>query len=93
MVLVNAFEAFGKSTVICWPGQTGEQAGGERAGKKIRFEQADVEAVRAEASLAKHVCLETVNRPAVAYGERMAGAAVRRASAMWASDQGPRRNW
>ena len=48
-VLVNAFEAFGKSTVICWPGQTSEQAGGERAGKKIRFEQADVDAVAAKA--------------------------------------------
>jgi putative ABC transport system permease protein len=77
MVLVNAFEAFGKSTVVCWPGQTSEQAGGERAGKKVRFEQADVDLVRAEASLAKHVCLETVNRPALAYGERAAGAAVR----------------
>jgi putative ABC transport system permease protein len=77
MVLVNAFEAFGKSTVVCWPGQTSEQAGGERAGKKIRFEQADVEQVKAEASLAKHVCLETVNRPPLTYGERVASAAVR----------------
>src|SRR3982750_61973 len=76
-VLVHGFDAFGKSTVICWPGQTSEQAGGERAGKKVRFEQADVDVVRAEASLAKHVCLETVNRPALAYGERAAGAAVR----------------
>ena len=76
-VLVGAFEAFGKSTVICWPGQTSEQAGGERAGKRIRFEQADVEAIRSEASLVKHACLETVSRPALAYGERAAGAAVR----------------
>ena len=76
-VLVSAFEAFGKSTVICWPGQTSEQAGGERAGKKIRFEKADVEAIRAEASLVKHVCLETVNRPAITYNERAASAAVR----------------
>ena len=35
-LLVGAFEAFGKSAVIAWPGQTSEQAGGERAGKKIR---------------------------------------------------------
>jgi putative ABC transport system permease protein len=76
-VLVSAFEAFGKSTVICWPGQTSEQAGGERAGKKIRFEQADVDTIRQEASLVKHVCLETVSRPALSYGERVASAAVR----------------
>jgi putative ABC transport system permease protein len=76
-VLVGAFEAFGKSTVICWPGQTSEQAGGERAGKKIKFEKADVEAIRNEASLVKHVCLETVNRPAITYQERVASAAVR----------------
>ncbi len=33
-VLVAAFDAFGKSTVIAWPGQTSEQPGGQRAGKK-----------------------------------------------------------
>ena len=71
-VLVQGFEAFGKSAVICWPGQTSEQAGGERAGKKIRFEQADVDVVRQEAPLVKHVCLETVNRPAIQYQERTA---------------------
>jgi putative ABC transport system permease protein len=76
-VMIGAFEAFGKSVVVCWPGQTSEQAGGERAGKKIRFEQADVDAIRAEASLVKDVCLETVNRPAIAYQERVSSAAVR----------------
>lgn len=76
-VLVGAFEAFGRSTVICWPGQTSQQAGGERAGKRIRFEQADVDAVHQEASLVKHVCLETVNRPAIGYAERVTSGAVR----------------
>ena len=78
-VLVQGFEAFGKSAVICWPGQTSEQAGGERAGKKIRFEQADVDVVRQEAPLVKHVCLETVSRPAIQYQERTAsGSRARR---------------
>jgi putative ABC transport system permease protein len=76
-VLVQGFEAFGKSAVICWPGQTSEQAGGERAGKRIRFEAADVDVVRQEAPLVKHICLETVNRPAVQYQERAASPAVR----------------
>jgi putative ABC transport system permease protein len=51
--------------------------GGERAGKKIRFEQADVDAIKAEATLVKDVCLETVSRPALTYHERSATAAVR----------------
>ena len=76
-LLVHGFEAFGKSAVICWPGQTSEQAGGQRAGKNIRFEAADVEAIQAEAPLVKHICLETVSRPAVQYQERTAGTAVR----------------
>ena len=29
-VLVEAFNAFGKSTVVCWPQQTSEQPGGQR---------------------------------------------------------------
>jgi MacB-like periplasmic core domain len=39
-VLVNGFNAFGKSVVIGWPGQTSEQPGGQRAGKKVVLEQA-----------------------------------------------------
>jgi putative ABC transport system permease protein len=75
--LVRAFEAFGKSAVVCWPGQTSEQAGGERAGKRVRFEKADMEAVRQEATLVKHVSLETVRWLAVSYGERLVNTAVR----------------
>jgi putative ABC transport system permease protein len=62
--------------VICWPQQTSEQPGGQRAGKKVRLEQADLDIVRAEAPLVKHVCLETVSRPGIAYGERMVGTAA-----------------
>src|SRR5437762_12544419 len=42
-ILVSGFNAFGKSVVICWPQQTSEQPGGQRAGKKVVIEQADVE--------------------------------------------------
>src|SRR5437773_11800991 len=41
-ILVSGFDAFGKSVVICWPQQTSEQPGGQRAGKKVVLEQADV---------------------------------------------------
>jgi putative ABC transport system permease protein len=75
-ILVNGFTAFGKSVVICWPQQTSEQPGGQRAGKKVVFEKADLEMVKAQASLVKHVCLETVHRPGIAYGDRMVGTAA-----------------
>ena len=74
-VLVHGFDAFGKSVVICWPQQTSEQPGGQRAGKKVVLEQADLEMVKATAPLVKHVCLETVKRPGIAYGDRMVGSA------------------
>ncbi len=35
-ILVHAFDAFGRSAVVAWPGQTSEQAGGERAGRRVR---------------------------------------------------------
>ena len=59
-VLLRSFEAFGKSAIIASAGQTSEQAGGERAGRRIRFEQADVDAIKRDASLVKHSCLESI---------------------------------
>lgn len=76
-VLVRSFEAFGKSAVVCWPGQTSEQAGGERAGKRVRFEKADMDAIRQEANLVRLVSLETVRWLAVSYGDRLVNTAVR----------------
>src|SRR5947207_497483 len=37
-VLMYTFEVFGKGAVVCWPGTTSEQAGGERAGKAVRID-------------------------------------------------------
>ena len=49
-VLMYTFDSFGHDVIICWPGTTAEQAGGERAGQKVRLEQADVDALRATAT-------------------------------------------
>ena len=78
--LLSAFDAFGKSAVICWPGQTSEQVGGERAGRSVRFEMADLEAVRQEATLVKYSCLESVRRYGIQYQERLVNAPIR---AVW----------
>jgi putative ABC transport system permease protein len=74
-ILVGGFNAFGKGAVICWPQQTSEQPGGQRAGKKVVLEKEDVELVKETAPLVKHVCLETVRRPGIGYEDRMAGTA------------------
>jgi putative ABC transport system permease protein len=75
-ILVSGFNAFGKGAVICWPQQTSEQPGGQRAGKKVVFEQADLAMVKETANFVRHVCLETVRRPGIAYGNRMVGTAA-----------------
>jgi putative ABC transport system permease protein len=77
VILVRAFNAFGKSAVVVWPGSTSEQAGGERAGTRVRLETVDRENILAEASLVKAVSMETVKWLNIAYGERMANTAIR----------------
>jgi putative ABC transport system permease protein len=76
-ILVYTFEVFGKGAVVAWPGQTGEQAGGERAGKRVVFEKEDLEAVQQDATLVRQVCRESVRWLAVSYGDRLANTAVR----------------
>ncbi len=76
-VLVTCWESFGKSAVVIWPGQTSEQAGGERAGRRIKLERADRDAMLNDASLVKDVSLETVRWTDISYGERMANTAIR----------------
>ncbi len=75
-VLVNGFDAFGKSVVVAWPQQTSEQPGGQRAGKKVVFEQSDLDMVKEMAPLVKYVCRESVKRPGISYGDRMVGTAA-----------------
>jgi len=76
-VLMYTFETFGKGAVIAWPGTTSEQAGGERAGKPVRFETDDAEWVKAQSPLIKRVTRETVRFQGVSYGERLSDSAVR----------------
>ncbi len=76
-VLMYTFEVFGKGAVICWPGTTSEQAGGERAGKAVRFEQEDAEWVKAQSPLVKRVTMETVRWQGVSHEERLSDTAVR----------------
>jgi len=76
-VLMYSFEVFGKGAVIAWPGTTSEQAGGERAGKPVRFEAEDTEWVKAQSPLIRRVTRETVQFQGVSHEERVKDAAVR----------------
>jgi len=76
-VLMYTFEVFGKGAVICWPGTTSEQAGGERAGKAVRFEKEDAEWVKAQSPLVKRVTLETVKFLGISHEERLSDTAIR----------------
>src|SRR6266849_5431537 len=76
-VLMYTFDIFGKGAVIVWPGTTSEQAGGERAGKPGRFEMEDVEQIRAQATLVRQICPETVHTFGISNGDQLASTAIR----------------
>jgi putative ABC transport system permease protein len=76
-VMMYTFEVFGKGAVVCWPGTTSEQAGGERAGKTVRFEQEDADWVKAQSPLIKRVTLESVKFGGIAHDERLSDTAIR----------------
>ena len=76
-VLMYTFEVFGKGAVVAWPGTTSEQAGGERAGKQVRFDQEDAEWVKAQSPLIRRVTLETVRFQGIAHEQRLSDTAIR----------------
>ena len=73
----RAFDAFGKDAVVAWPGQTSEQAGGERAGRRVRFELTDVERIQQDCPLVRLVSPELVRSTVISTGTRSASTAAR----------------
>jgi len=76
-VLLYSFEAFGKGAVVAWPGTTSEQAGGERAGKRVRFEREDLEAILQEDTMVRTACRETVRFLGISHEPAFASTAIR----------------
>jgi putative ABC transport system permease protein len=68
--VLAALEAFGTKVIYVFPGRTSQQAGGERAGKQIRLQLADMEAIAATVPMVKTVCPEFSDRFKVSYGAR-----------------------
>src|SRR5215831_7551155 len=53
--VLSAFLNMGNNVIVLWPGQTSMQAGGQRAGKPIKYEREDVEAIRDEVPIIRAV--------------------------------------
>jgi len=56
--VLHAFLNMGNNVIVLWPGQTSLQAGGQRAGKPVRYEYEDVEAIREEVPIVRAVSAE-----------------------------------
>lgn len=68
--------AFSNGTVVIWNGQTSMQAGGERAGRKVRLKEEDAEPLR-QLGLIKYVSPEYVESLPLAYGIKQTSSNVR----------------
>src|SRR3954451_23445583 len=62
--LRTSFQAVGQDLVLMFGGQTSAQAGGERAGRKIRFEITDSELIRDSVPMVAAVSAELMIRDA-----------------------------
>jgi putative ABC transport system permease protein len=56
--VVQAFLNMGNNVIVLWPGQTSLQAGGQRAGKPVKFEYEDALAIREEVPIVRAVSPE-----------------------------------
>jgi len=67
--LQYGLDAFGKGVVVCWPSQTSQQVGGQRAGRRVLLEERDATLLEQEATLLKAVSPEADrNGVPVVYG-------------------------
>jgi putative ABC transport system permease protein len=74
--------AFSDGTVVVWPGQTSLQAGGERAGKRVRVTADDVIAI-GELPLVKNVSPEFMQDFPIVYGNKQSNHLVRGVAASY----------
>jgi putative ABC transport system permease protein len=67
-----AFRSFGTNLVFIFPGRTELQAGGTKAGSEVKLTVDDLDYIRNEVPLLKHVSPEVTKQALVAYGTRSA---------------------
>ena len=84
VALNTAFRAVGHDLVLMFGGQTSSQAGGERAGRRIRLELSDVDAIRESVPMVAAVSPELMVRGAtVVRGSRTQTMTIRAANAAY----------
>jgi putative ABC transport system permease protein len=66
----NIFQSFGATAVGIFPGRTSQQAGGNKAGVQIRFTNDDIELMRNNVPLCKHVVRMSEKDSSVQNGNR-----------------------
>jgi putative ABC transport system permease protein len=69
--ILRAFMNMGNNVLVMWPGQTSMQAGGQRAGKPVKYEYADVEAIREEVPIVRAVSAECDSNFGYKFGTRV----------------------
>src|ERR1700712_3269629 len=69
--VLNGFLGIGNNVIMVWGGQTSMQAGGERSGKRIKFLDGDVEAVRDTVPFLKAVSAESDDGFSFKYGPKV----------------------
>ena len=81
-IMVGFRNAFGEGVAVIWPGQTSLQAGGQRAGRRIRLKDEDVRLL-AELPLVKFASPEYITRLPITFGDRSNTYAIRGVSAIY----------
>ena len=66
----NIFHSFGATAVGVFPNRTSEQAGGNKAGVPVRFTSDDIELLRNNVPLVRHIARQSDKQAKVQYGER-----------------------
>jgi putative ABC transport system permease protein len=69
--IITATGNMGNNVLVMWPGQTSMQAGGQRAGRKVRYEYEDIQAIRDEVPIIKRVSAESVDNFGFKTGTRV----------------------
>src|SRR5437868_4654220 len=75
--VLQAFMNMGNNVIVLWPGQTSLQAGGQRAGKTVHYEYADIEAIREEVPIVRAVSAEIDHDLGFKHGTRVVSMNVR----------------
>jgi putative ABC transport system permease protein len=75
--LLLGMKYFGDNIVVVWNGQTSMQVGGARAGRVVRTQPEDVDAIRQRCTLVKRVSPEVYDEMKLRWGDRMTTAGIR----------------